>query len=485
MFRRIRESAETYPKRKMKFTTPRLDIHQNAAELMQHPPLVYPTLYASSLITLNKSGYTKHYYEGSNRICSKIGGGFGNVDWDVVDSRIQPVEQASYDELHDRQQEGLWQTFSQCLHHDPEIMDHYDLRMVLDDYEKGRDDSEPAFYYHSDHLGSAAYLTNDAGQVTQTLNYLPYGEDWVDIQNFAETQYPRLGIYTFNGKEKDYESGYHYYGARYYWSELLTGWLSVDPMMDKYPDISPYNYCAWNPVMLVDPDGNDWVENKETGDITWNKNATSPSTTPDGYIYRGLNYTREKIWTQQKIGDKYVSGLIREHYRSDRKVEYYNLTPWIQIAFDELNKNISENGSNPEILKYFVYTQLAGTKDATKDKTPWCAAYVNYCLETSGIEGTGSALAYSFIQYGDDLGNTPAYGSIAIMNYSHVGFVIGQDKNGRIIILGGNQSDALNTSPNDKSLLLKCVYPSDYAPTDLSLPTLIVNNRQLDHNSTR
>ena len=58
-----------------------------------------------------------------------------------------------------------------------------------------------------------------------------------------------------NGKEKDYESGFHYYGARYYWSELLTGWLSVDPMMDKYRSISSYAYCAWNPVMLIDPDG--------------------------------------------------------------------------------------------------------------------------------------------------------------------------------------------------------------------------------------
>ncbi len=58
-----------------------------------------------------------------------------------------------------------------------------------------------------------------------------------------------------NGKEKDYESGFHYYGERYYWSELLTGWLSVDPMMDKYPSLSPYNYCAWNPVKLVDPNG--------------------------------------------------------------------------------------------------------------------------------------------------------------------------------------------------------------------------------------
>ena len=72
-----------------------------------------------------------------------------------------------------------------------------------------------------------------------------------------------------NGKEKDYESGFHYYGARYYWSEILTSWLSVDPMMDKYPSLSPYAYCAWNPVKLVDPDGripiplkskyNDWA----------------------------------------------------------------------------------------------------------------------------------------------------------------------------------------------------------------------------------
>ena len=60
-----------------------------------------------------------------------------------------------------------------------------------------------------------------------------------------------------NGKEKDWESGFHYYGARYYWSETLTGWLSVDPMTDKYPTLSPYNYCAWNPVKLVDPDGRD------------------------------------------------------------------------------------------------------------------------------------------------------------------------------------------------------------------------------------
>lgn len=59
----------------------------------------------------------------------------------------------------------------------------------------------------------------------------------------------------FTGKEKDSESGYHYFGARYYDSEVLTGWLSVDPMSDKYPHVSPYNYCEWNPVILKDEDG--------------------------------------------------------------------------------------------------------------------------------------------------------------------------------------------------------------------------------------
>ena len=61
----------------------------------------------------------------------------------------------------------------------------------------------------------------------------------------------------FIGKERDSETGFSYFGARYYDSDILTGWLSVDPMADKYPNISPYAYCAWNPIRLVDPDGED------------------------------------------------------------------------------------------------------------------------------------------------------------------------------------------------------------------------------------
>ena len=70
----------------------------------------------------------------------------------------------------------------------------------------------------------------------------------------------KLGIQdhsSFTGKERDEETGYGYFGARYMDHELMTMWLSVDPLDDKYPGISPYNYCAWNPVKLVDPDGCD------------------------------------------------------------------------------------------------------------------------------------------------------------------------------------------------------------------------------------
>ena len=62
------------------------------------------------------------------------------------------------------------------------------------------------------------------------------------------------------GKERDSETGFSYFGARYYDSDILTGWLSVDPMADKYPSLSPYAYCAWNPVKLVDPDGEELTD---------------------------------------------------------------------------------------------------------------------------------------------------------------------------------------------------------------------------------
>ena len=69
------------------------------------------------------------------------------------------------------------------------------------------------------------------------------------------TKTMQFHLISFTGKEKDEETCYGYFGARYMDHELMTMWLSVDPMADKYPSISPYAYCAWNPIRLTDPSG--------------------------------------------------------------------------------------------------------------------------------------------------------------------------------------------------------------------------------------
>ena len=78
-----------------------------------------------------------------------------------------------------------------------------------------------------------------------------------------------MHCYTFSAKEKDSETGLSYFGSRYYSSDLSV-WLSVDPQASKYPSLSPYVYCANNPVRVVDPDGEEIVIT-ETTDKNGNK----------------------------------------------------------------------------------------------------------------------------------------------------------------------------------------------------------------------
>jgi RHS repeat-associated protein len=108
-------------------------------------------------------------------------------------------------------------------------------------------ETKQAYWYHSDHLGSASYITGVDGKVCSNINYFPTGEVFVE-QNLKTNVLP----YKFNGKELDAETGYYYYGARYY-NPKVSLWLNVDPLAEKTG--APYNYCYNNPVKLVDPDG--------------------------------------------------------------------------------------------------------------------------------------------------------------------------------------------------------------------------------------
>ena len=73
-------------------------------------------------------------------------------------------------------------------------------------------------------------------------------------------------IFTFSAKEKDAETGYSYFGSRYYSSDLSI-WLSVDPMASKYPHQSNYVYCSNNPIKVVDPNGETEYEFDQKGKL--------------------------------------------------------------------------------------------------------------------------------------------------------------------------------------------------------------------------
>ena len=118
------------------------------------------------------------------------------------------------------------------------------------------------FFYHPDHLGSTSMVTDAEGYITQNVSYIPYGEVFVEERNGVWNT-----PYLFNSKELDEETGLYYYGARYL-NPKDTRWISVDPLFEKYVGMSPYNYCAGNPVRLVDVDGRDYLQN-ENGEMQY------------------------------------------------------------------------------------------------------------------------------------------------------------------------------------------------------------------------
>jgi RHS repeat-associated protein len=165
------------------------------------------------------------------------------------------------------------------------------------------------YFYHPDHLGSTSYVTDDAGEVYEHMEYFAFGETFV--QEHSNTD--RIP-YLFNAKELDEETGLYYYGARYF-DPRTSIFESVDPMANKYPGLSSYAYTRDNPINYNDPDGRDGVKvvdkDKKTLTVTAHYDVQSgPRTYGDGHKLRTMKgYSAKEIAKMQEKYNKYLNKL--------------------------------------------------------------------------------------------------------------------------------------------------------------------------------
>jgi len=128
---------------------------------------------------------------------------------------------------------------------------------------------------------------------------------------------------------------------------------------------------------------------------------------------------------------------------------------WYEIANGELGtQELPGARHNPRILEYHALTSLR----ASDDETPWCASFVEFCLQQAGSHGTGSAAARSYLNWGRPL-TRPTIGCVAVWQ-NHVGFFAGYASDGRILVLGGNQSNRVSIAPFSAKTLLGFRWPS-------------------------
>ena len=316
------------------------------------------TLYPASILSVNKNRFTKHYFIGDKRIASRIGTGlFNNVygrngsyvtagqqDYAERMNQIQTQKEAYYKKVGvapgvptekgaygDPENTGVGYNavLTELGNHDvpqgwiqtphpnttpgtnPGAPVSWNDPSNPDDPQAGYGyipndtTKEETFFYHSDHLGSTSYITDDKANITQYDAYLPYGELLVDEHSSFEDL-----PYKFNGKQFDDETGLYYYGARYL-NPMTSLWYGVDPLAEKFPVYFGYSYCYGNPTVFIDYKGK-YPTKKEAAKLA-------------NHIYDGKagdivdGWTLKYVYTS-KYSDSFKAGLYTK--KTNGKIEY-------------------------------------------------------------------------------------------------------------------------------------------------------------------
>lgn len=246
-------------------------------------------------------------------------------------------------------------------------------------------------YQFTNHIDSASLELDHNAKTLSYEEYHPFGStSYCMHTNDAEVSLKR---YKYVHKERDEETGLYYYGARYY-APWLCRFVSVDPLKDKYPFYSSYQYAGNKPITFIDLDGmEEGTSSYEIVDpsITYGEQLVAPqdqlSTVPDPNLESRAQYEMENlpftinadgnfVYTLPNgkdvvisDGDK-VTKLGKDGSLWDYEINgvKYNWRPFKGEA-EEITAKIPEGGQNayvgvPNNLTY------AGDENPVNAKTP-------------------------------------------------------------------------------------------------------------------
>ena len=422
------------------------------------------SLYVSPYLVAGQGGkYTKHIYVGSQRIVSKL----GDLASYGADPRRIPYAGNEADGLtvdykakYNRQLQSIkdnYKAFDQpyngkdnddyvngqgfcCNDGTPEAVQaramNASTRAAVDNNFHDKDNYEKMqFFYHPDHLGSSSYITNLDGEVAQHIEYVPFGEVFIEERNNTWNT-----PYLFNAKEFDEETGMYYYGARYY-DPRLSLWISTDPMEEKYSNISSYCFVNNNPVIFIDPDGKDWYEDV---DKTY---QYSPK----------VHSTKDLEKGQKYIGKSFTNKNNTISYRNDGSILYKNETQAYNRMWNQADKHYRTKGekggrevggfvlSNKEVLVLPDYLNDGNTtkmdaggyklNNRTLSKGREHFTVIGQVHTHQDRSGDAPPSTYLIDSYGD-LGYSKNNNSLPVFTISYDGKIYGirgyTDKNGRV-----------------------------------------------------
>ena len=391
------------------------------------------TLYPASIISINKNRFTKHYFIGDKRIASRIGIGlFNNVygrngsyvtagqqDYAERMNQIQTQKEAYYKKVGvapgvptekgaygDPENTGVGYNavLTELGNHDvpqgwiqtphpnttpntnPGPPVSWNDPSNPDDPQAGYGyipndtTKEETFFYHSDHLGSTSYITDDKANITQYDAYLPYGELLVDEHSSSEDL-----PYKFNGKQFDEETGLYYYGARYL-NPMASIWYGVDPLAEKYVSTSGYVYTLDNPVKLSDIEG------------LYPKNVVifhkTPFYLPDYYTLTAP--VAHLLSLVSGVQEEYVKNLHVMEKGLGKELPWYPLSS----KADEAGGAITLGG-NPKYAStimtrnYFEEDKSLGKNDFSNNTFEWLYLLSHEVRHLKHIEKAGSYFKYT------------------------------------------------------------------------------------------